>query len=106
METNTIDLLNSVSEFNDISEYMQDEELTKALVLIAKIIAKPDIPAAAAASLVVQLQAYSAKFGMLATYYTNIKKDDRAKKNVYYTAVERIDRLVDALKYVARSYNG
>lgn len=105
MEASTIDLLNSVSEFNDISDYMQDDELTEALVKIAKIIAKPDVPPAAAASLVVQLQAFSAKFGMLGSFYANTKKSpaDRARKNIYYTATERVDKLVDALKYLARS---
>ena len=37
MET-TVDLLNQVNGFNEISEHMQDEELTQTLVLIAKLI--------------------------------------------------------------------
>ena len=44
MET-TVDLLNQVNGFNEISEHMQDEELTQTLVLIAKLISKPDVPA-------------------------------------------------------------
>ena len=104
METNTIDLLNEVSMFNDISEYMQDDELTEALVLVAKLIAQPDVPPHRAAALIVQLQSYSTKFAMLAAYYANVKKDDRSKKNVYYSAREAVDKLVDALKYAARSH--
>lgn len=106
MQTNTVDLLNTISEFNDISEYMQDEEITQALVAVAKLISKPDIPPDKAAQLIVQIQAYSAKFAMLASWYANVKKDDRSKKNVYYSAREALDKLVDALKYVVRSYNG
>lgn len=105
MERNTIDLLNSVSEFTEIADFMQDDELTQALALVAKLIAKPDVPPAAAAQLIVQLQSYSAKFGMLAAYYTNVKKNERSKKNIYYSAREVLDRLVDALKYTARTNN-
>lgn len=106
MTENTVDLLNKISDFNDLSEYMNDEEITNALVIIAKLIANPDIPADKAARLIVQVQAYSAKFAMLASWYANVKKDDRAKKNVYYSAREALDKLSDALKYTARSYHG
>ena len=106
MNENTIDILNSVNDFNELSEYMQDEEITQTLVAIAKLIAKPDIPPDKAARLIVQIQAYSAKFAMLASFYANVKKDDRSKKNVYYSAREALDKLVDALKYTVRTYNG
>jgi hypothetical protein len=51
----------------------------------------------------------SAKFGMLATYYTTIAKGpsgsiNNTKKNVYYTMKDSLDKLVDSLKYLAR-YN-
>lgn len=101
---NTAELLNKITEFNSISEYMQDEELTKALVMIAKIIANPDIPPAKVAVTITQMQAYSAKFGMLASWYSHVKKDDRAKKNLYYSMREATDRLVDALKYNVRTF--
>ena len=47
---------------------------------------------------------------MLAAVYSTIAKDkagtvNNNKKNVYYSAKESIDKLVDALKYVVR-YNG
>jgi streptomycin 6-kinase len=85
---------------------MQDDELTQTLVLVAKLISKPDVPAAVGVELIVKLQAYSAKFAMLASWYTNVKKDERAKKNIYYSAKEATDRLVDALKYAVRINNG
>jgi streptomycin 6-kinase len=105
MET-TVDLLNKVNGFNEISEYMQDEELTQTLALVAKLISKPDVPAAVGVELIVKLQAYSSKFAMLASWYTNVKKDERAKKNIYYSAKEATDRLVDSLKYLVRINNG
>lgn len=106
MEQTTLELLNSVSEFTDISEYMQDEELENALAIVAKIIINPDIPPAKATSLIVQLQAYSTKFAMLASWHAHVNKSDRAKKNIYYSARDAIDRLVDSLKYSTRSYYG
>ena len=101
---NTVDILNSITQFNEISEYMQDEELTKVLVVVSKLIANPDIPPAKATLLITQLQAYSSKFAMLAAWYSHVKKDDRAKKNMYYTAREAVDKLVDALKYNVRNF--
>jgi hypothetical protein len=101
---NTVDILNSITQFNDISEYMQDEELTKVLVVVTKLIANPDVPPAKATLLITQLQAYSSKFAMLAAWYSHVKKDDRAKKNMYYTAREAVDKLVDALKYNVRTF--
>ena len=100
----TVDLLNKVNTFNEMSEYMQDEEFTKTLALIAKLIATPDIPPARATLLITQLQSYSSKFAMLAAWYSHVKKDDRARKNLYYSARETIDRLVDALKYSVRTF--
>ena len=102
---NTVEILNSITQFNDISEYMQDEELTKVLVIVSKLIANPDVPPAKATLLITQLQAYSSKFAMLAAWYSHVKKDERAKKNIYYTAREAVDKLVDALKYNVRTFS-
>lgn len=106
--TTTIDLVNEVSEFTDISELMNDDQLTDALGVIVKLMMNPDVPPQKAVGLIVQLEAYAAKFKMLASYYTNVKKDDRAKKNLYYSANEAVQRLVDSLKYSAKlgSYYG
>jgi len=106
--TTTLELVNEVAEFSEISELMEDDQLTDALGIIVKLMMNPDIPAQKAVNLIVQLEAYAAKFKMLASYYTNVKKDDRAKKNLYYSANEAVQRLVDSLKYSAKlgSYYG
>ena len=105
----TLDYINQVTEFNDIHEFMNDPELDEALALIVKIMMKPDIQSVQAVALIGKLQAMSAKFAILATYYTTIAKGpsgsvNNTKKNVYYTMKESIDKIVDALKYLAR-YN-
>lgn len=95
----TIDMINGLSE---IADYMQDEELTSALTMIAKLIIKPDIPLNVATIEIVRLQAIAAKMSFKATWMANVDKSDRAKKNIYYTAAESINDLVSALKYIMR----
>ncbi|MFM6994604.1 MAG: hypothetical protein ACKOWO_05780 [Sediminibacterium sp.] len=95
----TIEMVNGLSE---IADYMNDEELTQALTFIAKIIIKPDIPLNVATIEIVRLQAIAAKMAFKATWMANVDKNDRAKKNIYYTAAESINNLVSALKYIMR----
>jgi len=95
----TIDMVNGLSE---IADYMQDEELTTALTMIAKIIVKPDVPIQVASLEIVRLQAIAAKMSFKATWMANVDKSDRAKKNIYFTAAQAINDLVSALKYIMR----
>ena len=95
----TIEMVNGLSE---IADYMQDEELTTALTFIAKVILKPDIPLNVATVEIVRLQAIAAKMSFKATWMANVDKNDRAKKNIYFTAAESINNLVSALKYIIR----
>ena len=109
-DKNTLELISDITEFNDLHDYMKDEQLDRAMSVIIKLLANPDIPAAKAPTLIIELQAISAKFGMLSSYYSTIAKDkagtiNNNKKNVYYSVKESIDKLVDALKYVVK-YNG
>jgi hypothetical protein len=70
--------------------------------MIAKLIIKPDIPAPVASLEIVRLQAIAAKMSFKATWMANVDKNNRAKKNIYYTAAEAINNLVSALKYIMR----
>ena len=100
METKTsIEMVNGLSE---IADFMEDDELREALVMIAKLIIKPDIPLQVATIEIVRLQAIAAKMSFKATWLTNVDKGDRAKKNIYYTAATAINDLVAALKYITR----
>ena len=95
----TIDKVNGLAE---IADFMQDDELTQALTMIAKLIIKPDIPIQVATLEIVRLQAIAAKMSFKATWMVNVDKGDRAKKNIYCTAAEAINELVAAFKYIAR----
>lgn len=95
----TLDMVNGLAE---IAEFMEDEELTTALTMIAKLIIKPDIPAPVASIEIVRLQAIAGKLALKATWMANVDKNNRAKKNIYYTAAEAVNNLVSALKYIMR----
>jgi hypothetical protein len=108
-DKNTLELISSITEFNDLHDYMNDAQLDRALAVVVKLLVNPDVPAAKAPQLIIELQAMSTKFAMMASYYSTIAKDkagtaNNNKKNIYYSAKESIDKLVDALKYVVR-YN-
>jgi hypothetical protein len=108
-DKNTLELISSITEFNDLHEYMGDDQLDKALAIVVKLLMNPDVPSAKAPHLIIELQAMSTKFSMMASYYSTIAKDkagttNNNKKNIYYSAKESIDKLVYALKYVVR-YN-
>jgi hypothetical protein len=109
-EKNSLELISTITEFNDLHKFMQDDHLDRTMAIVVKLLMNPDVPAAKAPHLIIELQAMSTKFAMLASVYATIAKDkagteNNNKKNVYYSVKESIDKLVDALKYVVR-YNG
>lgn len=95
----TLEMVNGLAE---IADFMNDEELTAALTMVAKLIVKPDIPINVATVEIVRLQAIAAKMSLRATWMVNVEKGDRARKNIYFTAAESINDLVSALKYITR----
>ena len=87
-DRSVLELVSDVTEFNDLHELMQDEQLDRALGIIVKLIMNPDIPSAKAPMLIIELQAISAKLSVLAAYYTTIARDKSGtlnyqKKNIY-----------------------
>ena len=91
-----------VNGLSEIAEFMDDEDLTQALTMVAKLILKPDIPINVATLEIVRLQAIATKMSFKATWMANVDKGDRAKKNIYFTAASSINELVAALKYITR----
>lgn len=102
MDKTTLELVQQIDEFQAISDLMNDDQLTEVLAMIVKLMVTPDIPPNKVASVIVRLEALAAKFAVLASYYTNIDKTKRDKKNLYYSVTEATRRLVDALKYMAK----
>lgn len=104
IENNIFESISEVSEFNDLSKYMNDADLDEALALVIKLIVKPDVPSSKAPELIVRLQALSAKFAILKRYYMTFEKGTEAsiKKNTYASMTDAIDKVVDSLKYIAR----
>jgi len=94
--------LEELNDLYEISEYMEDKELSMALEFIAKTIMKPEIPVAVVTTEMVRLQAIAAKMAMKATWMANVDKSDRAKKNLYYTAAEQINLFCQTLKYYVK----
>jgi hypothetical protein len=95
--------LEQINDLYKLSEYMEDNELTTALEFIAKLIFKPDVPLAIASVEIVRMQAIAAKLAMQASWLTNVDKSDRAKKNLYYTVSNELDKVVSSLKYLVRT---
>jgi hypothetical protein len=105
-ESSTLDLVSTVSEFSEVHDYLEDEDVDLVLARIVRLCAQPNVQPHTAAKLVIELQAMSAKFAVLATYYQGIGKkgtEESHRKNMYYTLRDATARLSDALKYAARS---
>lgn len=106
MSDNSLELISTITEFNDVHEFMTDEQVDRAMHLVIKLLMeKGSIPATQAPKLIVELQALATKFAVLATFYATIGKGGTAenhKKNVYFTLKDALTKLVDALKYAAK----
>ena len=106
MDESPVELISQVTELNDISEYMQDEQLDRALHLIVKILfEKGAVPAIKAPAIITELQALAAVFAFKATFYATIGEggsEETKKKNIYFTAKEAIGKLCDAMKYLSK----
>lgn len=89
----------------DVKEYMDDEDLSKTLDLVVKVISNPSIPPQRVAVLCTQLEAYAIKFRLMFVGYMSYKKgttEANMKKNHYKELYTGIDRLVDSLKYLVK----
>lgn len=108
MTENALQLVSKITEFNQIHDFMEDEQLDRALEIVVKLIVKQgDIPSIKAVPLIVELQALSTKFAMASAMYATFdagpaRSEKAHKKNVYYSAKEAINKLVDALKISAK----
>lgn len=107
--TRGLEHVSGIQDFIDLDERIKDEELQKALDTALKCIVKPDIPAATARKVMLQMQGYAFKFKMQALVYMQIHtgkvgSDENIKKNAYMYASEQCHELAQTLKYVAREH--
>ena len=100
------DIFSHVEEFVRISEEMNDPRIDELLSKIVKMLQKPDATSPGNVAInIIRLEALAAHFAKMATYYKTLGKGgvpERYRKDMYYTAKESTQRLVDALKYVVR----
>lgn len=104
---NILEMVSKITEINDLSSFLNDDDFDAAMQLVIKLIINPGIDPAQAQKLIVKLQALSTKYAVLAVTYSTIKRDkagtpNNYKKNIYHSLKEALDRLCDALKYPAR----
>lgn len=103
-----LEYLSNVQDLVDLHEFMQDDDLAKAMNLAVKCIAKPDLPPAHAREALVRMQALAFKFKMQGQVYMTIKQgkagtDENKKKNVYFAASEQCEGMASVLKYIVRN---
>lgn len=110
MDKSALELVSEITEFNELHEFMQDADLDRALELMVKLSARiaegEHIPPASAIRLVVELQNISAQMGVKGIYYQTLGKSKTGasdKKNIYKSVNDKLDKLVDAIKFMART---
>lgn len=104
-EDNALELVSQITELNDLHEFMQDDDVDRALHLVVKLLMNKGGTPANATRLIVELQALATLFAIKATFYQSIGKagtKEAHMKNVYFTLKDAIGKLVDALKYSAK----
>lgn len=108
MDENVLETVSKISEFNELKEFMDDEDIDEALNIIIQLIMKPQSANPGSVQrMIVKTQALSAKFGVLASFYSTVGRDkagtpNNHKKNVYYSLHESFSKICDSLKYVAK----
>ena len=104
-DKNTLELISDITEFNDLHDFMKDEHLDKALAIVVKMLMNPDVPSAKAPHLIIELQAMSTKFAILASVYSTIAKDkagteNNNKKNIYSKKKKLFQKQIRYIKIV------
>jgi len=108
MSENPIEIITKVRELMELHEFMEDEQLDKAMSLVVKLVINPQVPSRKAPALITELQALSTVFAFNAAKYATFQQGPARspqahRKNVYFSAKEAINKLVDALKYAAKA---
>lgn len=96
--------LKDVAELQEIADFLEDEDVTRALALILKLSEESPSPQVVV-RLITELQAKSFILKMKAKYHMILQSgtDSTKRKNLYFSMSEGIDRVVDSLKYVVKA---
>lgn len=102
-----LEYISHLQDLVDLHEFMDSPELTEAMELATKCIAKPDMPPSVARSAMLKMQGLSFQFRMQAATYTYIhtgtaKTPEGIKKNVYFAASEQCHNMAQTLKYLVK----
>lgn len=106
-----LEYLSEVQDLVDLHEFMEDDELAKAMNLALNVIAKPNVPTSEARNALAMMQGYSLRFRMQAATYTYVHVGktgtvENVKKNVYFAAAEQCHEMAQTLKYLAKESYG
>lgn len=93
-------------ELNKINDKLADPNVTRVLLYVSKIMAKPNIPADAAVEMINEIQALAFEFHLKYKYYMLLGKGEpeaQLKKNFYASLHDATKDLVAALKYTKKA---
>ena len=101
---NMIDLVAGVAELQEIADYLQDDDVTESLALVIRIGHESPKPQTVV-KLITKLESKAFQFRMKGKYHMVLEKggDAAKRKNLYMSLSEGLQRIVDSLKYIARS---
>lgn len=109
MNEELVQMADVIQEFLEIKGLFEDDKyINEALDDLIKLSIRKDIPDAVVRSLIVKLQSIGSVCALRATMYTHIKKGkagsiEYQRKQFLYTLSSEIDKVVAALKYMART---
>lgn len=104
-----LEYISNLQDLVDLHEFMDSPELTQAMELAVKCIAKPDMPPVVARTALLQMQGLAFQFRMQAATYTYIHTGktgtpENIKKNIYFAASEQCHNMAQTLKYLLKEH--
>lgn len=98
-------LYSDYEELIEVCDLMGDDEFTEAVNEVIRVFRKPDMLPTRASILIQKLQSTATLMGIRKNWYIAYgpkTPEGKFKKNMYFTMEERLDKMVDALKYMAK----
>ena len=99
-------LLAEYDVFVEVCSKMNDPDLEECLNEVIRVFRKPELLPSRASILIQKLQAMATMIGIKKHWYMAYgpkTPEGKFKKNMYYTLEERLDKMVDALKFIIKA---